>query len=77
MAQRRRHEEWDHTQADEAEEALGDEAGGEEPSDERWPDEHGVMVISLAPGSQHERRRIRSAPPPAPMQEAAHTALLR
>eukprot|EP00966_Prymnesium_polylepis_P130727 3023821-Prymnesium_polylepis.1 len=29
-AQRRRHEEWDDTQAGEAEEALGDEAGGEE-----------------------------------------------
>eukprot|EP00966_Prymnesium_polylepis_P276086 6378745-Prymnesium_polylepis.1 len=27
-AQRRRHEEWDDTQAGEAEEALGDEAGG-------------------------------------------------
>eukprot|EP00966_Prymnesium_polylepis_P270037 6238237-Prymnesium_polylepis.2 len=32
---------------------------------------------SLAPGSQHERRRIRAAPPPAPLQEAGHTALLR
>eukprot|EP00966_Prymnesium_polylepis_P227435 5263072-Prymnesium_polylepis.1 len=38
--QRRRHEEWDDTQAGEAEEALGDEEGGEEPSDEHWPDEH-------------------------------------
>eukprot|EP00966_Prymnesium_polylepis_P252194 5830443-Prymnesium_polylepis.1 len=35
------------------------------------------MVPSLAPGSQHERRRIESAPTPAPTQEAGHTALLR
>eukprot|EP00966_Prymnesium_polylepis_P016237 374536-Prymnesium_polylepis.1 len=38
--QRRRHEEWDDTQTGEAEEALGDEAGGEEPLDERWSGEH-------------------------------------
>eukprot|EP00966_Prymnesium_polylepis_P225710 5221042-Prymnesium_polylepis.1 len=35
------------------------------------------MVPSLAPGSQHERRRIESAPPPAHTQEVGCTALLR
>ena len=74
---RRRHEEWDDTQVGEAEEAIGDEAGGDEPSDERWPGEQGAMVPSLAPGSQHERRRIESEPPPTHAQEAGHTALLR
>ena len=35
------------------------------------------MVPSLAPGSQHERRRIESQPPPARAQAADRTALLR
>eukprot|EP00966_Prymnesium_polylepis_P086180 1994733-Prymnesium_polylepis.1 len=40
---RRRHEEWDDTQVDEAEEAIGGDAGDDEPSDEHWPGEQGSM----------------------------------
>eukprot|EP00966_Prymnesium_polylepis_P249291 5763372-Prymnesium_polylepis.1 len=35
------------------------------------------MVPSLAPGGQHERRRIESEPPPTRAQTASHAASLR